>query len=325
MAVGRFILSAGVSPVCWSALGAALVGLLVGCGGDAAGTAGAPQRLAEARQEMVYLGFDEADAIYESVAESSPVGSDAWVEATFGRAVCAQQITPHTAERLSAAAASFESILEQRPDHPVAARAWLNLGRIDEAVDYAGDTADLDAARRRYETVRERFPGSFEAGEATLRLASTFVRPHRPAEMRRGVQVLEGWLAAHPDDPLASGMWQYLAETYQKLGDDKSAVAAMVRADEAGLLLDANPMNQYYFIATLAAQTGQRELAVRYYRRLIEDPAVSVGGRGYTAQRALIEMGVDPPLMPGQTELEPTLQRLRERLRTSGDAGGGVG
>ncbi len=302
--------------------GALVVAVLSGCG-VAGGESGTPAAVLEqARSEIAYLAFEDAYPMYGQVLEAAEQGSDVWNEAMFGRAVCAQQIVPQTAALSAQAKQLFEALLEASPDSALAPHAVLHLARGEEMQDFTADVLDVAAAQRGYRRVLEQWPAHPAASEAALRLAGTHLKTYQPEQIQEGVAVLEGWLAAHPDDPMASGMWQYLSGSYQLLGQLDRAVEAMVKADEAGLLLDANPMNQYWFIAyTAHHDLNNRALAIRYYRKLIEDPATAVGGRAYEAQRGLITLGVVPPLMPGQEVLDPTLRVLVDEMRAENTGG----
>ncbi len=269
--------------------------------------------LADARQEVSYLDFDAAAILYDRVLSRVEPSTEHWQTATFGRAVCAQQIMPFTAERLALAERLYRTLIERTPDSRYAARAKMHLARLAETEDFDGDRADLDAARQWYEHVIESHPEELVADEATMRLASIAIRTYEPETMRDGVERLEAWLEQRPDNPLASAMHLYRAETYRWLEEYDRAVEAMVRADELGIVGDANLTAQYWFIARacetilmLDADDEQRRaywrsLAVRYYRKMILD--TWVGGKAYESQLALRRLGAPVPAIPGQ---EPT-------------------
>ena len=88
----------------------------------------------------------------------------------------------------------------------------MALGRIDELVDYLDDPPRREQARQWYEKART------AAGEdSPLATKPRFALPppmFSPTSLSNAAQpwsILENWLAKHPNNPLASAMWQYAA------------------------------------------------------------------------------------------------------------------
>jgi len=115
--------------------------------------------------------------------------------------------------------------------------------------------------------------------------------------VQQGSDVLEAWLKERPDDPMNSGMWLYVGSAYKgTMKDDKSALAAYIKAVEVGLL-DVNGAGDVYWnIAKLSRQQGNEAQAVKYYRKVILEAAAS--GLAYESQIALREMGYEAPEIP---------------------------
>ena len=81
--------------------------------------------------------------------------------------------------------------------------------------------AQLGVNAQRMEKVLQRWPDGPLAGEAKLRLAATYVQTYDEGQVRKGIGILEEHLRAHGDDPLASAMWEYLADNMKQPGESK--------------------------------------------------------------------------------------------------------
>ena len=66
-------------------------------------------------------------------------------------------------------------LLEKTPASRFAPRATLNLGRIYELRDFAGDQINLGLAIRYYQNVIDQWPDKPIASEAVLRLGSAYI------------------------------------------------------------------------------------------------------------------------------------------------------
>ena len=248
-------------------------------------------------------------------------GSAAWRKAAYGKAVCAQQITPAKKRLIDEAQVLFETLLEKYPDSRFAPRAMLNLGRICELRDYAGDKRDLAKARALYSDVVRKWPDKPIASEATLRLAAAYAQTYEVKTAEKGVAVLEKWLAAHPDEPLAPAMYQCLGNTYRfPLKNYAKAVHNYVKADEIGLFSKGWITLYYWRIAVIAdryaasekinGESG-REVAIRYYGKIISDYPYS--GKSFESWLALKRMKADIP--------DVRVVKLFEESRRLGSAG----
>jgi len=269
--------------------------------------------LATAKAELGYLNFDKAADLFATVRARSERGSVPWLQATFGQAVAVQQGTPATPERVTESAALYNELIEAAPATPLAARSTMNLGRLAELSDYYQDRIDLPAARERYQAVVQTWPDDPIAGEATLRLAGSYIQTFNADDVRTGIAVLEQWLASHPPqtEPLASAMHQYLGDTYfYPLGDLRKSLDAYMTADKVGWTDEADVGRVLWRIAVIADRVGDRDAAVRYYTKVITDAPTS--GKPYEAQVALKRLGAPAP--------EIKLLRRRPTTATAGEA-----
>lgn len=255
-------------------------------------------RLDAAAAEAKLFGFSRGYDLAHEIIPLTQSQSDQWQWAVFLSGVCAQQASPPTAAMIQRAGDLYRVLLEQTPDSRYAPRATMNLGRLAELIDTYGDRSDLDAARRWYSTVIERWSNQPIAGEATLRLAGTHLQTFEDEGVTRAITLLERWLEAHPHDPLAAGMWQYLGDAYcYPRADYVRSFECYERADAIGLLETGREGPVYWRMAVLADRfLKDRERAVTYYTRIIEKTPAS--GKAYEAQLALTRLGAPVPELP---------------------------
>lgn len=262
--------------------------------------------LVAARKLLVSFEWDPAYKAFLKIAEKSPPGSDRWVEATFGAAVAISQGQPQTEERVTTANHLYKQILEQTPQSKYVPRVMMNIARLKELIDFKGDVVDLVGARTDYLKVAEKWPNDPIAGEATLRAAATLVqtydrpvgqkenRPEDYANVKEGIAMLEKWLASHPNDELASAMWQYVADTYFfPLNDYKSALAAYDKVDALGWTDRGNEGPWLWRCAVLSEKTGNPASAIKYYTKIINTTPNS--GKAYESSLALKRLGAPVP------------------------------
>lgn len=249
--------------------------------------------LKDAATEVSYLSFDRALPLFREAEPLAEKNSPQWQQAVFGQAVCLHQIAPATAERLAEASRLYRQLAENPGVY--SAQSMMALGRIAELVDYLGDVPDRPAARQWYEKARLAVGDDAPlASEARLRFAATYIQEMAAEPVRKGIGLLEDWLAKHPTNPLASAMWQYAGDTYfYPLNEYARAIDCYLKADALGLLEKGREGPLYWRIANLAERVGDREVAVRYYTRIITQTPTS--GKAYESQLALKRLGAPVP------------------------------
>ena len=253
--------------------------------------------LDSALEEVNYFSFKKAYTLFEKVKQDSPDGSAPWQQAVFGMAVCAQQMSPPTKSRIEESLRLYRLLAEKYPNSRFAPRSMLNLGRIAELSDYYQDKVDLQGARAQYQKVVDHWPDKLIAGEATFRIASTYVQTYKIEDIRKAVGALEAWLDEHPEDPLASAMWQYLADLYFfPLKQYSESLACYRKAEEIGFLEKGRRGPVYWRMAKMADHLlKKRNVAVEYYTKIIK--FLPTSGKAYEAQLALKRLGAPvPPL-----------------------------
>ena len=251
--------------------------------------------LAAAFNEISYFDFSRGYDFFSKALNAAKPGTLSWQQAILGKAICAQHRTPCGPEAIKEAIRLNDELIQTSPSSPYARRAMLNLGRIAELVDYYRDPVDLEQARKWYRKVAEMKPEPPEAGEAVLRLAGAFIQTYDEPQVREGIRILEEWLQAHPREPLAALMWQYLGDTwYLPLNAYAKALDCYLEADRLGIMEKGREGLLYWRMAVLADRwLHNREVAVQYYTKIITQTPTS--GMGYEAQLALKRLGAPVP------------------------------
>ena len=252
------------------------------------------QLLKEGLDELARYEFAPAYLRFSQVRASAPPEDPIRRQATLALAVVCHHWQPANADRIAEAGHLYRE-LSDAGEGDEAVQAQLQLGRLAELQDYFGDHEDLPAARACYQRVMERWPNRPEAGEACLRLAAAWAQSLKREDVLRGVAALENWLDTHPDEPKASIMLQYLSELHWTfLGDARKAVDSLLKADARGF----DGENREWMFCWRLARLGEeelhdRDLAVRYYRRIVTDYAKC--GAAWEAQQEMKRLGVEPP------------------------------
>ena len=240
-------------------------------------------------RELSYFNFDRSYELFAALrARAQPKQGDLWQEATLGLALSAHSCTPSSAELMAEAGALYRELADPRLHSRFAPRALLQLGRIAEVRDYGGDEVDLPSAIGFYESVYEKWPELHIADEAVMRHGMALTQQFdQPQAIQAGIDLMQSWVGAHEDRPLASSIYEAIGWSRLKFQDDAAgAVAAFLKADSLGLV-DSSVAGQLYFrIAALADQrTGDLKTAARYYQKVIRETPRS--GRAFEAQLAL--------------------------------------
>ncbi|MBN8526013.1 MAG: tetratricopeptide repeat protein [Planctomycetes bacterium] len=272
-------------------LAAALASVFCGCGET---TSKDPATAIAAGAGLcASYNFDRAAEHFAAARMLAPAGSEAWLQATFGLAVCRQQEVPIELPRVAEAAALFKEVVEKGGASPLAAQACLNLGRIAELRDTSADTPDLEEARRWYKQVVDTWPDAAIAGEASLRMGVTWIQSLERKDVEAGIAILEA-RAARPNEPWAGALWKQAGDAWWvNLGDRANAVRCLGRCIEAGHPDPSRAALTVWRAAKLADESGDRDAALGFYRRIIERHPNS--GMAWDAQQRMRELGVEPP------------------------------
>jgi tetratricopeptide (TPR) repeat protein len=251
-----------------------------------------------ARAAIADLDYRNVLKRYEPLRVEAAEGSPEWTEATFCVALAHQHTQPLSKPAIDEATRLYEQVASKSKDDRYVARAIMNIGRILELRDFKGDVIDLPGAHDKYRQVLDRFPDAPTAGEAALRAGAALVSAYDApsfTSVRQGVAEIEAYLAARPNDPYASMMWQYVADTYFiPLGDAANAVRCYEQVDKLGWTDKGNQGPSYWRISQLAErELKQPDLAAKYYAKIITETPNS--GKAYEAMVALQRLGRPVP------------------------------
>jgi len=251
----------------------------------------ASEKIARAAQEVTYVNLEKARDLFAEVRSATKPGQPEWEQAIFGEATCIWHLLPIERSNAEQAAKLFAQLIEQAPQSRFTPRAMLNLGRILELPEDRDDPIDLPGARVWYQKVLDGWPNDPIAGEAMLRIAGTYIQTYDDAQLRKGVALLRNWVEEHPRDPLASIMWQYLAETYFfPLNDYQRSLEAYEKVDELGWADQGLQGKFYWRIAQMSERfLKNRDAAIKFYNKIIDETPNS--GKLYEAQLALKRLG----------------------------------
>ena len=282
----------------------------------------------DARDALTSFEWVRAYNGFTAIAAKAPAKSEEWAQATFGAASASSNLQPASEGNTKTSVKLYESILSETPQSKYAPRAMMNLGRLQELRDYPSDKPDLDAAAETYLKVASTWPTLPIASEATLRAAAAYVQWYDAPDfvkVKKGVSLLESWLASHPNDPWASIMYQYLGDTYyMPLGDtakvngDKAkrneyyakAIAAYEKVDSLGWTDNGNQGPVLWRVAVISETIGNLPTAIKYYtKNIIETPN---SGKAYESQLALKRLGAPAP--------EIQLRKVRSAAPTTREA-----
>lgn len=270
---------------------AALASVFCGCGET---TSKDPEAAITAGAELCSsYNFDRAAEHFAAARSLAQPGSESWQKATFGLAVARQQEVPIEMSRIAEATVLFTEVVEKGGASVMAAQSCLNLGRIAELRDTSSDTPDLVEARRWYQKIVDTWPDAPVAGEATLRIGVTWIQSLERRDVETGIAILET-RAARPGETWAGALWKQAGDAWWiNLGDRKNAIRCLSACIEAGHPDPSRAFQTVWRAARLADESGDRETALKFYRRIIERHPNS--GMAWDAQQRMRELGVEPP------------------------------
>lgn len=248
------------------------VGLL-GCGRQAF-DAQDPEHLVERGGELIAsFSFFEAEPGLRAALARTPEGSPLWQRGQFLLALSLRHQTPPQARKIGESRRLLEQLVETAPDSPLAPDALMNLARIAELRDYAGDVPDPQRAAALYQRIIDEYADSDLADLAVLRLASQkTLDPSDLASARAAVAMVEDRIKQRPESPYLWPMWEFVAATEKLLlKDRRAALRAMIESVKYSKAAPGRRGTIYWNIAELAETLGERNVAVEYYQRLLDE------------------------------------------------------
>ncbi len=272
-----------------------------------------PKRAISSPEEKIREGwrlyrlseFNSAVETFQSVQAVQPRGSEYHLQALYGEASCWNH--RRDGRNIPKAAAAYQAVVEQAPEHPLAAWCALDIVRTrhlapaDQPVDYERLVDD-------YAEVFQRYPRSPAGEEAFLYQSTLSLHFADREQARKLVEQINAFLSSHPDTPYLSPFYELVAECYRKIDDPDQRIQYLIKALETRPTDSASPIDDrstaYWNIAYAAEfEAGNFELARRYYQRLIDEYPQDIRILG--VRKALERMGaIEAALREGRDPIE---------------------
>jgi tetratricopeptide (TPR) repeat protein len=251
--------------------------------------------------------FDQAVAEFESVCNEASGKSDSLPDATYGLAAVWDLRMPMTEQDKKLAESLYRKVVEKYPDSRVAPWAMLAIARIKHLVPI-GQEPDYDEVRKAYRTVWQKYPETQAGQEAFIHLQATYIRTMDDAQIDPAVAALHKFIEDHPDSGLCYAAWSLLAEAYRIQRKPDELLKAQIETLNSHEIDKTNPFIEnswsYWKIATTAEfETGDFDIARKYYQRLIDEYPQDI--RCYGSEEALRRM-------------DRTEQKIRAELKAEG-------
>lgn len=245
-------------------------------------------------QEVGFLNFKGGVKSFRDAQRAATPNAADWREATLGLALCLHQAQPDTESDKKEAATLYDALITQAADWDLLPVVLLLRARLAERIDYFGDVQDPQLARSLYERIITDYPDHPLSNQAALFRSQQLIFTMDQTVAQEGVDLMEAWLAAHPENELAALHWMLLGAAQQyPLKQPGKAVAAYERAMKAGLPPSVKRDSYYWKLANLAEQANDIDTAAHYYRLIMTEQPRS--GFTYESFVQLKELGFTPP------------------------------
>lgn len=245
-------------------------------------------------EEVGFLNFKGGVKSFRDAQRAATPNAADWREATLGLALCLHQAQPDTESDKKEAATLYDALITQAADWELLPVVLLLRARLAERIDYFGDPQDPQLARSLYERIITDYPDHPLSNQVALFRSQQLIFTMDRTVAQEGVDLMEAWLATHPDNPLAALHWMLLGAAHQyPLKQPGKAVAAYEHAMRAGLPPSVKLDSYYWKLANLAEQADDKDTAARYYRLIITEQPRS--GFTYESFVQLKELGFTPP------------------------------
>jgi len=250
--------------------------------------------LADGWRDVGYLDYHKALGSFTQVLKGLQPGSDEYLQASLGEAVCLQYQQPDAQSDKDRASELYEGVIKASDGKAIQAMALLLRGRLADQIDYYGDKPDTATARACYERILKDWPSSDLIDQAALYLAELDVLSMQPEQVKQGIASLEAWLAQRPHNKLAVTQWMLVGLGYTyPLNEPTKAVEAYQKAEALGLPRHIQLDSFCWRVGNLAERAGDKALAIRYFTRIISE--VKRSGFAYEAQLRIRDLGGNPP------------------------------
>ncbi len=269
--------------------GLLLVGAMAGCGRKSDISLSPRDALVQGWQNFRLAEYDLATQDFNAALAGAKAGSDEFLQATFGLANVWNLRRP--GEDTARAKKLYEQVIEQAPDHDLAAWSTLALARLQHVVP-VGHDPDYPAVRAAYRALIEKYPNHLAAKEASIYLNALLISTLETNQILQAVSNLKAYIESGAREFRAPAL-SLLAVSYNALGRQQERLEAEIESFKNVEIDPANPFNEYAWaywnIATIAEfEVGDFELAREYYRQLIKEYPADI--RVFPSKEALARM-----------------------------------
>lgn len=268
------------------------VGWLAGCGPDTAPTP--PKQALQHAWDAFRLGdYKLALKGFTSVMETPGIDQDLRLQALHGLATTWDLRRPVATQDDELASTLYRQIMDEAPDHDLAAWSSLALARMTHLVP-VGEEPDYDKVRAAYQTVIDAYPNRIAGQEALLYQQATLIQTLDPERTHQAIERLQTLVDREPASVFSSAAYDLIAQGYETLNQPDRQLEARIRSLETAEVDPMNPSSsdlswRYWQIATTAEfLAGRFDIARTYYRKLIEEYPLDY--RKFGAKQALIRM-----------------------------------
>ena len=263
--------------------------LCAGCGRDEAAISPA-RMIAKGWNDYDAALYDDAERLFAGAVRRTVPTDELHLRALYGQATTINLRRPGSAP--ARARPLYEEVMRLNPGSDWAAWSSLALARMVD-LPTVNEAAPLSAVVAAYQPVIDAFPYHRAGEEAFTFQQAARVASYLPEEEQRAADLMDRFVAEHPNSVFRSHVYRLLGHAYEALGEYDKALAALLRHHESYHVDARNPRSDYasvyWTIATLANyRAGDFTTARRFYELMIKEYPTEK--RVYTAQLALHRM-----------------------------------
>lgn len=270
----------------------------------------AQRRLQAGLEQIAVFNYTGALELLLPVPASLPEGSEIWQQATFGLASALRYRQPVLQANVEEAKILFKRLADEATDPNLKALSMLELARLHELEDFAGDEKAVDQSRAIYQQILQAQPDTVLGAEAAIRYAMTYLKDYsNPENLEKGITLLKEYLTTYPDNQLAAVMWQTIAYTEDRYRLDAAAsLAAYEEARKHGFAVPARKDNDLWIMTQLAEQIGDKEKLIALYQDVISETPRSA--HGTLARQRLEKLAKEHPEKNIEIPARPTYLKV---------------
>jgi tetratricopeptide (TPR) repeat protein len=242
-----------------------------GCGRAANTPGDLEARMDEAVTLLSLYDFSAAQRILPDLARQTPPSHPRWEEVTYAAAIALWHKAPGTRENIEAAAALLQQLLQSDPAPDRKAQYLLDLGRIAEVEDFAGDLRDPQEARQLYQQALETATAQGLKAEIRLRQIQLDLETLQPDGFEAAIAALRGMLDHGYEEPWNTLAWLLLGTVHDQYTLDKAAALdAFLQVDLEHYPVASRISGFVWGRAQLCLELGRTREAERQFQLILD-------------------------------------------------------